>query len=292
MAKPKKRDFFHFFTQTMLSPIVVRSEQGRRAAPVTTKKTHLRLLDSGAYGDVYLLGKKRVIKIPRRDDEATRQQTKREMAIADIVHPNIVRCFGVHPKFGGLIFEHAGVDLFNVLVKHTNGLANDDPDMYARTLLQLFCGLAHLHSYAIQHLDIKLENLMMREGVLKIADFGMASRVPPTSRMDIAMCAGSPAYVPEPFIAYRPDFFHRRDAWACGCVVFAMTYGCMLYHSWDSVGYRHLVGKDHINGLGCIYGKTPHPVAEALMHYLFFHTQPCFAFFLHSGAPGSCCATA
>ncbi len=42
-------------------------------------------------------------------------------------------------------------------------------------IFQVGLGLKYLHSVHITHRDIKPENILMKNGVLKIADFGFAS---------------------------------------------------------------------------------------------------------------------
>ena len=45
-------------------------------------------------------------------------------------------------------------------------------------LLKWLLGLAHIHSCDVVHLDIKPENFLLVEGVLKIIDFGLAKKLP------------------------------------------------------------------------------------------------------------------
>ena len=41
---------------------------------------------------------------------------------------------------------------------------------------QLLVALAYLHSKRVVHADVKLENIMISSGIIKLCDFGLAHR--------------------------------------------------------------------------------------------------------------------
>lgn len=71
-----------------------------------------------------------------------------------------------------LIFEHCDQDL----QKYFDSLNGEiDPNVVKSFFYQLLKGLAYCHSHNILHRDLKPQNLLInKNGVLKLADFGLA----------------------------------------------------------------------------------------------------------------------
>lgn len=86
---------------------------------------------------------------------------------------------------------------------------------------QIISALEYVHSFNICHRDLKPENILMKsEGVVKIADFGMAAiQQSPTHALRTS--CGSPHYAAPELISrdrYRGD---KVDIWSMGCVLYA-----------------------------------------------------------------------
>jgi len=84
----------------------------------------------------------------------------------------LVRMLGVYADTGftWLVSEFAeGGDLFDVVA--TQSLGETRVQRFAWQLLQ---AVAYLHRHKIGHRDISLENILLKDGVAKLMDFGMA----------------------------------------------------------------------------------------------------------------------
>ena len=86
---------------------------------------------------------------------------------------------------------------------------------------ELFHALNYLHTNSIQHLDLKSQNLLIKNGHLKIADFGL-SDVYWENNSDIP----TEYYVvtrwyrsPELLVGHRPPCIHCIDIWAAAIVL-------------------------------------------------------------------------
>jgi serine/threonine protein kinase len=86
-------------------------------------------------------------------------------------------------------------------------------------LLQLASALVHVHALGIAHLDVKPANVLLAaDGSIRLADFGVASRVPARRRR------GTPLFV-APEILSTGVAGTAADAWSFGVVVYTLLVG-------------------------------------------------------------------
>lgn len=242
------------------------------------------LVGSGGFGDVYALGRTHVLKVYKQQTRDVVKQAKRELKMTTYRHRNVIACFGLLCFDDGrqaLIFERGGDELYQVLVRIDGTLHDLYFELYKLYLHDLFSGLAFLRASDIVHGDLKPENLLVTPTRLQIADFGFAHSPQWSSLTKNRTVCGSFGYVPDDALALDPTFFYRRDPWAAACIVFALTYGGMMYEHSATLEYDSLIKKldsgDTVTPFASMYPSlSARSVGEELMTHLMFETKPSF----------------
>lgn len=89
-------------------------------------------------------------------------------------HENVIKMYHAYKEDNELrmVMELAEDSIHNIL-KKKGKMKEVEAATYIR---QLFLALQYLHSNNITHRDIKLENLLILYGKIKLCDFGCAKR--------------------------------------------------------------------------------------------------------------------
>eukprot|EP00922_Rhytidocystis_sp_ex-Travisia-forbesii_P028599 GHVS01041963.1.p1 GENE.GHVS01041963.1~~GHVS01041963.1.p1 ORF type:complete len:581 (-),score=85.21 GHVS01041963.1:246-1988(-) len=112
-----------------------------------------------------------------------------------------------------------GGDLFGYL--HRTNL-NVDETATSRMMFDVLYAIRYCHSRKIAHLDIKPENILIRDGRLCLGDFGMSERIQSYSH-GVPKARGTHDYWP-PEQATEDDRFgkfnYKGDIWSCGVLAY------------------------------------------------------------------------
>jgi serine/threonine-protein kinase len=149
-------------------------------------------------------------------------------AVARINHPNIVAVyeFGQHEGLYYMVTEFVDGSSLSRLIAEKIML---DAKELAPLMIGCLAGLAHVGQTGIVHRDIKPDNILItREGIAKIADFGLAKDVSGTNdHTDLTaagLAMGTPAYMsPEQCMGRRLDV--RSDIYALGVTAYYALAG-------------------------------------------------------------------
>jgi polo-like kinase 2 len=91
-------------------------------------------------------------------------------------------------------------------------------------LKHLIDGTKYIHKQNIIHRDLKLGNMLLNESMnVKLADFGLATRVEYEGEKKMTVC-GTPNYI-APEVLQKKGHSFEADIWAIGCVMYAMLVG-------------------------------------------------------------------
>jgi len=89
---------------------------------------------------------------------------------------------------------------------------------------ELVHGLKYIHDQKIIHRDLKLGNMLLNDHMhVKLADFGLATRVEYEGEKKMTVC-GTPNYI-APEVLQKKGHSYEADVWAMGCIMYAMLVG-------------------------------------------------------------------
>lgn len=108
---------------------------------------------------------------------------------------------------------------------------------------QVLHGLLYLHEQGVIHRDIKGANILTtKEGLVKLADFGVASR---TTGLNEASVVGTPYWM-APEVIELTGATTASDIWSLGCTVIELLEGKPPYHNMQPMpALFRIVNDDH-----------------------------------------------
>ncbi|KAL4181857.1 hypothetical protein AMTRI_Chr12g273120 [Amborella trichopoda] len=197
--------------------------------------SNLKKIGQGAYGNVYRASEVRSgrfvalkrVGFDKCIPESIHFMAREIKILRRLDHPNIVKLEGlVLSRFSRslyLVFEYMEHDLARLLSR-PNIKFNES--QIKCLMQQLFLGLDHCHSRGVIHRDIKGSNLLVDgNGVLKVADFGLATFINPRQRRPLTNHVVTLWYRPPELLLGSTDYGNTVDLWSVGCVFAEMIFG-------------------------------------------------------------------
>lgn len=210
-------------------------------------------IGQGTYSNVYkardLLSNKIValkrVRFDNKDAESVIFMAREILILRKLDHPNIIKLEGLITSRTScslyLVFEYMEHDLTGLVT--LPGIKFTEPQVKCY-MKQLLSGLDHCHSNGILHRDIKGSNLLIdNNGILKIADFGLAnfydSRqiVPLTSRVVTLW------YRPPELLLGATRYGVAVDLWSAGCILGELYAGKPIMPGRTEVEQLHRIFK-------------------------------------------------
>jgi eukaryotic-like serine/threonine-protein kinase len=210
----------------------------------------LERIASGGMGEVFrahdaVLAREVAIKVLHRSlagDPAFVERFRREArAAAGLTHPNIVA-----------VYDWGAVDgIYYMVMEYVRGpsvrhLLNErgrlEPAHAVEILRQTLLALGHAHHEGLVHRDMKPENLLVtREGVVKVADFGLARAYADGRVTQAGAVTGTVQYLAPEQIRGEPAD-PRSDLYSLGIVAYELLTGKLPFtgETAMAVAYKHL----------------------------------------------------
>jgi eukaryotic-like serine/threonine-protein kinase len=227
------------------------AHEGDRALITLDGRYHvIERIASGGMGEVFrahdaVLAREVAIKILHRSlagDPAFVDRFRREArAAAGLSHHNIVA-----------VYDWGAVDgIYYMVMEYVRGasvrhLLNErgrlEPAQAVEILRQTLLALGHAHREGFVHRDMKPENLLMtREGVVKVADFGLARAYADGRVTQAGAVTGTVQYLAPEQIRGEPAD-PRSDLYSLGIVAYELLTGKLPFtgETAMAVAYKHL----------------------------------------------------
>lgn len=158
------------------------------------------------------------------DVEFRRRFLRESRLAAKLSHPNVVSVYDGGETDGRpyIVMEYVdGVTVAGELARR----GRLSPDETTGLAIQVCAGLEHAHATGLVHRDIKPQNLLLRtDGVLKIADFGIARAVEGTQLTEAGTVLGTAVYL-SPEQASGERVSPAADIYSLGAVMYELIAG-------------------------------------------------------------------
>ena len=167
------------------------------------------------------------------DDSSFVSRFKREaLAAARLVHPNVVQVFDFglddesHRNF--IVMEYVDGQSCAEILRERGTLPADEA---VEILAQSCRGLAYAHRHEVVHRDVKPGNLLRsRDGMVKLADFGIAKAAEQSDITKVGSVLGTAAYL-APEQARGEPAGPASDMYALGVVAYQLLAGRLPYEA-------------------------------------------------------------
>ncbi|CAG7927207.1 unnamed protein product [Penicillium olsonii] len=162
--------------------------------------------------------------------------------LKNLDHPNIVKYHGFvkSAETLNIILEYCENGSLHSIAKNFGRFPENLVGLY---MSQVLHGLLYLHEQGVIHRDIKGANILTtKEGLVKLADFGVASR---TTGLSESSVVGTPYWM-APEVIELSGATTASDIWSLGCTVIELLEGKPPYHNMQPMpALFRIVNDDH-----------------------------------------------
>ncbi|KAF5205112.1 Kinase family protein, partial [Thalictrum thalictroides] len=189
----------------------------------------------GTYSNVYkardtVSGKIVALKKVRFDNlepESVKFMAREILILRKLNHPNVIKLEGLATSRMScslyLVFEYMEHDLAGLAASPDIKFTVPQVKCYMH---QLLSGLEHCHNNGVLHRDIKGSNLLIDNGgILKIADFGLATFYDPNHKHPMTSRVVTLWYRAPELLLGATDYAVGVDLWSAGCILAELLAG-------------------------------------------------------------------
>ncbi|KAF0519717.1 kinase-like protein [Gigaspora margarita] len=183
-------------------------------------------------------------------------------------HSHIIQFYGVtmdNEGYFSIVMQLAEGDLRNYLRKNFSKLEWSDKYRIAK---EITLGLTFLHAIEIVHRDLHPRNILVHEGKMKIADFGLSKKINETSfTSNNSVIHGAPAYMdPKCFIEPKYKRDKKSDVYSLGVILWEISS--------NRTPFKHLLeGYPYALVIRISNGERENPVKNTPEQYVKLYTK-------------------
>ncbi|KAL9378018.1 hypothetical protein Peur_029353 [Populus x canadensis] len=213
----------------------------------------LAKVGQGTYSNVYkardrdtrkIVALKKV-RFDTSEPESVKFMAREIMMLQKLDHPNVIKLEGLATSRMQyslyLVFDFMQSDLTRIISRPGERLTEPQVKCYMQ---QLLSGLQHCHERGILHRDIKASNLLIdKNGMLKIADFGLANFFIPKPKRPLTNRVVTLWYRAPELLLGSTDYGVGIDLWSAGCLLAEMFIGRPIMPGRTEVEQLHRIFK-------------------------------------------------
>ncbi|MET9019724.1 protein kinase [Actinopolymorpha sp. NPDC004070] len=197
-------------------------------------------------------------------EEAKLRAMRESRIAARIQHPHVIATYDVVEDDGHpcLVMEYLPSRSLSEVLEERGSLPAGEVASIGR---QAASALASAHAAGVVHRDIKPGNVLLGEnGVVKIADFGIARAVGDVTVTATGLISGTPAYL-APEVAKGEDATFASDVFSLGSTLYAAVEGGPPFgRSENPIALLHQVASAQV----APPRRAPRPLADVLQRVL------------------------
>ncbi|KAJ8537062.1 hypothetical protein K7X08_035463 [Anisodus acutangulus] len=210
-------------------------------------------IGQGTYSNVYkardlITGKIVALKKVRFDTlepESVKFMAREILVLKKLNHPNVIKLEGlVTSRMSSslyLVFEYMEHDLAGLAAVQKVKFTESQVKCYMK---QLLSGLEHCHNNGVLHRDVKGSNLLIdNDGILKIADFGLAAFYDPEHKQPMTSRVVTLWYRPPELLLGATHYGVGVDLWSAGCILSELLAGKPIMPGRTEVEQLHKIFK-------------------------------------------------
>ncbi|KAJ6724473.1 CELL DIVISION PROTEIN KINASE [Salix viminalis] len=210
-------------------------------------------IGQGTYSNVYRardLDQKKIVALKKvrfdnLEPESVRFMAREIHILRRLDHPNVIKLEGLVTSRMScslyLVFEYMEHDLAGLAAHPGLKFTEAQVKCYMQQLLR---GLDHCHSHGVLHRDIKGSNLLIdNNGILKIADFGLATFYDPARVQPLTSRVVTLWYRPPELLLGATYYGMAVDLWSTGCILAELYAGKPIMPGRTEVEQLHKIFK-------------------------------------------------
>ncbi|KAI5081024.1 hypothetical protein GOP47_0004207 [Adiantum capillus-veneris] len=210
-------------------------------------------IGQGTYSNVYKardLDSQKIVALKKvrfdnLEPESVRFMAREILVLRRLDHPNVIKLEGLVTSRMScslyLVFEYMEHDLAGLAA--CPGIQFTEPQVKCY-LHQLISGLEHCHTRGVLHRDIKGSNLLLdNSGLLKIADFGLATFFRPDKNQPLTSRVVTLWYRPPELLLGATEYGVGVDLWSTGCILAELLAGKPIMPGRTEVEQLHKIFK-------------------------------------------------
>ncbi|RZC73388.1 hypothetical protein C5167_048867 [Papaver somniferum] len=193
------------------------------------------------------------VRFVNNDPESVRFMVREIHILRRLDHPNVIKLEGLVTSRMScslyLVFEYMEHDLAGLAaspdIKFTEAQGVYVLPLQIKCYMQqLLLGLEHCHTRGVLHRDIKGSNLLIdNNGILRIADFGLATLFRPDQKQPLTSRVVTLWYRPPELLLGATQYGVGVDLWSAGCILAELLVGKPIMPGRTEVEQLHKIFK-------------------------------------------------